>query len=57
MSFAATWMDLEIIILSEETQKDRYYMISLTYEIYFKKITNTNEFTHKTETHTQKTSL
>ena len=45
-------MDLEIIILSEETQKDRYYMISLTYEIYLKKITNTNEFIHKTETHT-----
>ena len=31
MPFAATWMDLEIIILSEISQKekDRYYMISL----------------------------
>ena len=31
MSFAATWMDLEIIILSEvsQTEKDKY-MISLT---------------------------
>ena len=29
--FAATWMDLETIILSEVTQKgkDKYYMISL----------------------------
>ena len=37
MSFAATWMDLEIIILSEVTQKEkeRYYMISLICEIYF----------------------
>ena len=31
MSFAATWMDLEIIILSEISQKekDKYHMISL----------------------------
>ena len=31
MPFEATWMDLEIIILSEETQteKDKYHMISL----------------------------
>ena len=31
MSFAATWMDLEIIILSEVSQKekDKYHMISL----------------------------
>ena len=30
--FAATWMDLEIIILSEvsQTEKDKYQMISLT---------------------------
>ena len=53
MPFAATWMDLEIIILSEETQKEKdRYMISLICEIYFKKITNTNEVIHKTETHT-----
>ena len=32
MPFAATWMDLEMIILSEVSQKekDRYHMISLT---------------------------
>ena len=31
MLFAATWMDLEIIILNEVSQveKDKYYMISL----------------------------
>ena len=26
--FAALWMDLEIIILSEVSQKEKYYMIS-----------------------------
>ena len=31
MTFAATWMDLEIIILSEvsQTKTDKYHMISL----------------------------
>ena len=31
MSFAATWMDLEIIILSKVSQKekDKYHMVSL----------------------------
>ena len=31
MSFAATWMKLEIITLSEvsQTEKEKYYMISL----------------------------
>ena len=31
MSFVATWMDLEIIILSEvsQTEKEKYHMISL----------------------------
>ena len=31
MPFAATWVDLEMIILSEarQTEKDKYYMISL----------------------------
>ena len=30
MSFAATWMDLEIVILSEvsQTEKDKYHMMS-----------------------------
>ena len=33
--FAATWMEIEIIILSEVSQKekDKYHMISLIYGI------------------------
>ena len=33
--FAATWMDLDITILSEisQTEKDKHHMISLTYGI------------------------
>ena len=35
MPFAATWMDLEIAILSEvnQTEKDKYHMILLIYGI------------------------
>ena len=33
MPFAATWIDPEIITLSEITQKDKYHMISLTHGI------------------------
>ena len=35
MPFGATWMDLEIIILSEASQKekDKYHIISLMYGI------------------------
>ena len=34
-SFAETWMDLETVIQSEVSQKekDKYYMISLIYRI------------------------
>ena len=36
MPFAATWMDLEIIILNDisQVEKDKYHMISLRCEIY-----------------------
>ena len=35
MPFAATWLDLEIVILSEisQTEKDKYHMISPIYGI------------------------
>ena len=33
MPFAATWMDLEILIISEVSQKEKKRMISLIYRI------------------------
>ena len=36
MTFTATWMQLEILILSEVSQKeDKYHMISLIYGILY----------------------
>ena len=48
MPFAATWMNLETVILREvsETQKDKYHMISLKCGI---KKKGTNELIYKTE--------
>ena len=48
MPFVETWMDLEIIILSDviQTEKDKYQKISLTCEIR----NDTNKFINKTET-------
>ena len=48
MPFAATWIDLEIIILSEVSQKkkDKYFMISLICGNWKKK--DANEFIHRT---------
>ena len=48
MPFAATWIDLEIVILSEEsqTEKDKYHMILLVYGILKK---GTNELINRTE--------
>ena len=34
MPFAATWMQLEVIILSEISQKEKYHIISLICGIY-----------------------
>ena len=50
MPFAATWMDLEIVILSEvsQTKKEKYRMISLICRI-FKKKYDTNELIYKTD--------
>ena len=49
MPFAATWMDLETVILSEvsQTEKDNYHMKWRTCGIW--KI-DTNELIHKRET-------
>ena len=35
LPFTATWLDVENIVLSEEsqTEKDHYYMISFVYDI------------------------
>ena len=48
MPFAATWMDQEILILSEVRHKDKYitYMWNL-------KRNDTNELMHKPETDSQ----
>ena len=53
MPFAATWMDLEIIILSEvsQTEKDKYHMISLICGI-LKKIIQMNFFTKQRDSQT-----
>ena len=57
MPFAATWMDLEIIILSEvsQTEKCKYNIMSHMWKLK----NNTNESIYKTETdsQTQKTNL
>ena len=52
MPFAATQMDLELVILSEEsqTEKDKYHMVSLLRGI-FKN--GTNELLYKTELESQ----
>ena len=57
MSFTATWVDLDIITLSEVSQKEKdKYMISLICGIFKKDI---NGLIYKTETdsQTQKTNL
>ena len=52
MPFAATWMNLDIIILSEisQTEKDKHYMISLTCGILKN---STNELIYKIGTESQ----
>ena len=52
MPFAATWMDLEIIILGEvsQTEKDKYHMVSFICGIYKN---DTNELFYETETNSQ----
>ena len=52
MPFAATWMDLEIAILSEvsQTEKEKYRMISLICGIETEMI-QMNSFTKQKQTH------
>ena len=47
MPFAATWMVLEIVILSEMSEREKYHMISLICGI---KKNYTNELIYKTVT-------
>ena len=51
MPFAATWMDLEIIILSEVThkEKDKYHTISHMWNLKY----DANELSYETETDSQ----
>ena len=53
MPFAATWMDLEIIILSEvsQTEKDKYHDTAYMWNL---KKNDTNEIIYKTEIDSQK---
>ena len=51
MPFAATWMDLEIIILSEVSQTERQISSHITYTWNLKN--DTNELIYKTETDSQ----
>ena len=56
ISFAATWMDLEIIRLSEVRQrKTNTHDITYMWNLIFKK--DTNELIYKTEADISKTNL
>ena len=47
MPFAATWMELETLILSEVSQKDKYHMTSHIWILIY----GTNETLHRKENH------
>ena len=49
MPFAATWMDLEIIILNETSQRQIQYGIACMWNLK----NDTNEFIYKTQTDSQ----
>ena len=51
MPFVATWVDLEIVVLSKVSQvgTDKYHMISLIWSLKY----DTNEHIYETETDSQ----
>ena len=51
IQFAATWMNLEIIILSEVSRRERQVSYDISYMWNVK--SNTNEMTYKTEMDSQ----
>ena len=54
MSFAATWMELEIVILSEVNQTEKEECCDISYMSQYKKNlkrNNTNELSKQKETH------
>ena len=51
MPFAATWMDLEMIILSEVNQRERQILYDITYMWNLKY--DTNELIYETNTDSQ----
>ena len=53
MAFSVIWMDLNIIILGEVGQKDRdrYHVMSLICEFFFKKRVQMNFLSRQKQTH------
>ena len=51
IQFAATWMNLELIILSEVSRRERQVSYDISYMWNVK--SNTNEMTYKTEMDSQ----
>ena len=57
MPFAATWMDLEIIILSEVSQKEKEIPYDITYMWNLKYDTNQYIYETKIDSQSQRTDL
>ena len=56
MTFAVTCVDLEIVKLSEVTEKEKYHIISFTYGIY-KISTDKSLYKMEIESHMLKTNI
>ena len=57
MPFAATWMHLEIFILSEVGQKERQMLCDIIYRWNLKQGTNESICKTKTDSHTKRIDL